>query len=71
MDGIEDHVLRIDCESCAMSGTSACDDCVVTFLCGPEPQRERHVVLSLDELRALRTLSAGGLAPRLRHRRRA
>jgi hypothetical protein len=29
-------VLRIDCDECVMQATSACDDCVVTFLCGGE-----------------------------------
>ena len=34
--------LRISCDECVMEGTSACDDCVVTFLCGREPGRRRH-----------------------------
>ena len=25
--------LTIDCDECRMQGTSACADCVVTFLC--------------------------------------
>ena len=31
--------MLIDCDQCAMQHTSACDDCVVTFLL--EPQRGR------------------------------
>ena len=29
--------LTIDCDCCELQGTSACDDCVVTFLLGREP----------------------------------
>ena len=61
-----DEVLQIDCDECAMQGTDACADCVVTFLC------DRADVVTLDqvEARALRLLANGGLAPRLRHVRR-
>jgi hypothetical protein len=61
-------VLRIDCDECVMQATSACDDCVVTFLCGQEDEGAR--VVDLDEVRALQTLARGGLVPALRHRRR-
>jgi hypothetical protein len=71
-------VLRIDCDECVMQGTSACDDCVVTFLCGQEGEGAdeggheggRARVVDLDEVRALQTLARGGLVPVLRHRRR-
>jgi epoxyqueuosine reductase len=43
-------VLRIDCEECVMQATSACDDCVVTFLCGDEGDGRARVV-DLDEVR--------------------
>ena len=29
--------LTISCDECTMQGTAACEDCVVTFLCGREP----------------------------------
>ncbi|MEA2716009.1 MAG: hypothetical protein QOI99_326, partial [Actinomycetota bacterium] len=29
--------MEISCDDCVMQGTSACDDCVVTFICGREP----------------------------------
>ena len=29
--------LTIDCDCCELQGTSGCDDCVVTFLLGREP----------------------------------
>ncbi len=51
-----------------MEGTSACGDCVVTFLCDREPGDA--VIIDVVEARALRLLEAGGLAPALRHRRR-
>lgn len=61
-----DQPLIIDCATCCMRDTSACDDCVVTFLCEREP--DDAVVLDVDELRALRDLRRAGLAPPLRHR---
>lgn len=62
------ETLRIDCEECVMEGTDACDDCVVTFLCGRAPGDA--VIIDVNEARALRLLEQGGLAPALRHRRR-
>jgi hypothetical protein len=64
-----DDVLRIDCDECAMEGTDACGDCVVTFLLGREPGDA--VIIDVSEARALRLLEQGGLAPALRHRRRS
>lgn len=63
-----DGTIRIDCDECAMQGTGACDDCVVTFLCSREA--DEAVVIDAAEARALRILGRGGLAPQLRHRRR-
>ena len=63
-----DQHLTIDCDDCAMQGTSACDDCVVTFLCAREPGDA--ILIDVVEARALRLLEEGGLAPALRHRRR-
>lgn len=60
--------LHIDCGTCVVRDTPACDDCLVTFICDREP--EEAVVITLDELRAMRTLSDAGLVPQLRHRRR-
>ena len=51
-----------------MEGTSACGDCMVTFLCDREP--DDAVVIDVVEARALRLLQEGGLVPALRHRRR-
>ena len=63
-----DQVLTIDCDECAMQHTSACDDCVVTFLC--TPRTEQAVVIDVAEARALRLLAESGLAPPLRLHRR-
>ena len=46
--------LTISCDDCAMQGTTACDDCVVTFLCGREP--DDAVIIDADEERAVRLL---------------
>jgi hypothetical protein len=48
-----------------MAGTSTCDDCVVTFLCTRD--EAGAVVVDIAEVRALRLLHDGGLAPALRH----
>ncbi len=62
-----DSVLRIDCDVCVMAGTDACSDCIVTFLCNRD--EGGAVVIDVQEIRALRLLLQGGLAPQLRHRR--
>lgn len=53
--------MWIDCDTCRMLDTEACDDCVVTVLLSDGP-------LDLDdaERRALDTLADAGLTPRLR-----
>ena len=56
--------LTIDCECCALKDTSACDDCVVTFLLEREP--DDAVVIDADEARAMRMLERAGLVPSLR-----
>jgi hypothetical protein len=61
--------LTISCDECVMQGTSACDDCVVTFLCNREP--DEAVIIDVEELRSMRLLANAGLVPGLRHRRRA
>ena len=61
--------IPISCDDCTMQGTSACDDCVVTFLCGREP--DEAVIIDAAEARAVRMLAAAGLVPDLRHTRRS
>lgn len=63
------ETMQISCEDCVMEGTDTCADCVVTFLCEREPGDA--LIIDVAEARALRLLEQGGLAPALRHRRRA
>lgn len=46
-----------------MQHTTACDDCVVSFIVGHPPGEA--VVLDLDEERAVRSLESAGLVPGL------
>lgn len=62
------EVLSIDCGTCELCHTSACADCVVTFLC--DRRAGEAVVVDVAEARAIRLLGQGGLVPALRHRRR-
>jgi len=61
--------LRIDCDECLMRATTACDDCVVSFIVRREPGDA--IVVDVAEQRALKTLGERGLLPRLRHQTRA
>ena len=61
--------MTISCDDCTMQHTSACDDCVVTFICGREP--DDAVVIDATEVRAVRLLSDAGLVPKLRYVRHA
>ena len=61
--------FTIDCDDCLLQGTDACQDCVVTFICGREP--DDAVVIDAEEHRAVRLLAGAGLVPRLRHERRS
>ena len=49
-----------------MQATSACDDCIVTFLCEREP--EQAVVIDLADFRSMKLLADAGLVPDLKHR---
>ena len=60
--------FTISCDECVMQGTEACQDCVVTFLCGRDPGEA--VIIDADEERAVRVLARAGLVPALRHQRR-
>ncbi|HUP85252.1 MAG TPA: hypothetical protein VM143_06255 [Acidimicrobiales bacterium] len=57
--------LTIDCDGCSMRDTSACDDCVVTFICNRQP--DEAVIIDVAEERAMRMLIKSGLVPGLRH----
>ncbi len=57
--------LSIDCDTCVQHDTSACDDCVVSFIVSREPNEA--VVIDAASFAALRRLSDAGLVPELRH----
>ena len=57
--------LTIDCDECVMQHTSACDDCVVTFLV--DRDERDAVVFDWQAARAVRLLAGAGLVPGLRH----
>ena len=63
-----DEGLRIDCDECVAQHTDACDDCVVSFILGREP--DDAVVVDVNEIRALKLLGNADLVPPLRHRPR-
>ena len=62
------EALTISCGECALEGTSACEECVVSFLLGRDP--DEAVVIDAEEARAVRLLQRAGLVPELRHARR-
>jgi len=61
--------LTIDCADCTHRHTDVCDDCVVSFIVGREP--EDALVVDADEARAVRLLERAGLVPGVRHEARA
>ncbi len=61
--------LTIECDACTMRATAACDDCVVSYLLGREP--DDAVVIDAEEARAMRMLEQAGLLPSLRFEGRA
>ncbi len=65
MSNSDSEVITIDCDTCIMKSTSACDDCVVTYLC--ERPAEQAVVVNLADFRAMKALADVGLVPGLRH----
>jgi hypothetical protein len=60
--------FSIDCADCRHQHTSVCDDCIVTFIVGREP--DDAIVVDADEARAVRLLELAGLVPGVRHSRR-
>ncbi len=60
--------FTIDCADCMHRETPVCDECVVTFIVGRQP--DDAVVIDADVARAVRLLEEGGLVPGVRHSRR-
>ncbi len=57
--------LTIDCGTCSRSETATCNDCVVTFIVGREP--DDAVIVDAAEYAAVRRLQRAGLVPDLLH----
>jgi hypothetical protein len=57
--------LTIDCDDCTMRATTACQDCVVTYICRRDP--DDALIIDAAEERVVRLLGRAGLVPRLRH----
>jgi hypothetical protein len=66
---VPSHAFTIDCGDCEHQQTSVCDDCVVSFIVGRQP--EDAIVIDADEARAVRLLEQAGLVPGVRHSRQA
>ena len=62
---MRENYLSVDCESCPLLETAACEDCLVTFICDRDPRAA--VVISLDEWRSMKSMTKAGLLPELRH----
>lgn len=64
-----DGAFTVDCADCAHRATPVCDDCVVSFIVGREP--DDALVVDADEARAVRLLAHAGLVPGVRHEAQA
>jgi hypothetical protein len=77
--------VSISCDDCRLQATSACDDCVVSFLCAADPAdceppgascfsvpdtEGDAIIIDAAEARAVRMLQQAGLLPRLRFERK-
>ena len=58
--------MVISCDDCAMQSTSACHDCVVTYVLRSEDDDE-PLRFDVAETRAVRLLARAGLVPRLQY----
>lgn len=66
----DERSLTISCDECSMQCTSACDDCVVSFVLRGDETENEHVplVLDLDQARVVKLLGKAGLVPDLKYR---
>lgn len=64
--------LTISCDDCSMRRTSACHDCVVSFLLSDDAAEHddtrEAMVLDLDQVRVVELLGKAGLVPDLKYR---
>jgi hypothetical protein len=61
---MSEPTITIDCDDCTLQHTSACEDCLVSFLLDRDPTDA--VVIDAAEARAVRLLERAGLVPNLR-----
>jgi hypothetical protein len=64
---VDPAAFTIDCAECMHQHSEVCDDCVVSFIVGRQP--EDAVVVDVEEARAVRLLERAGLVPGVRHTR--
>ena len=64
---VSPEAFTIDCADCIHRQTPVCDDCVVSFIVGRQP--DDAIVVDADEARAVRLLEQAGLVPGVRHSR--
>jgi hypothetical protein len=73
--GPRQHRFTISCDECALQCTSACADCVVTFVLQADERAaashdhdvQEGLVLDCDQARVVRLLGAAGLVPELKY----
>ena len=63
------RTFTIRCDTCSNEGSSACEDCVVSFLLGRDASDA--IIIDAAEARAVRVFERAGLLPGLRHEKRA
>ncbi len=70
MNQTPERSLTISCDDCSMQCTSACADCVVTFLLRDDAVEPEHdtLVLDLEQARVVRMFGNAGLVPDLKFR---
>ena len=71
MNESPDRSLSISCDDCSMQCSSACADCVVTFLLRDDNDvatEHDTLVLNLEQARVVRMFGAAGLVPDLKFR---
>ena len=66
------NAFTISCDECVMQATSACGDCVVTFLIDECSAHERApagapVDIDGEQARVIQLFGRAGMVPRLRH----
>ena len=66
---MSEQTITIECDACSLQNTTACGDCLVTFLLDRDPGDA--VVIDATEARAVRLLERAGLVPNLRFEARA